>query len=354
MSELHGGDITGYRLKYGREPLDFSASLNPLGMPQAVKQVAKDAVEAACPYPDPHARELTTTLAEKLGAEAEHIIWGNGSADLIYRYVQAMKPRRALLPAPSFAEYERALRVVNCDVKRHALQAENSFDLDESILPKITRDVDVLFLCQPNNPTGRLIAPALLDEILRTCKATGTRLFLDECFVSFVAEAKRVSKLSRLAGYPGLFILGSFTKLYGMAGLRLGYGLCSDVPVLERMVLCGQPWAVSTVVQAAGVAALAQDDYVRESLALIETEKAWLSAELSKLGIAAIGGAANYLFFAAPDEALCEKLARQGILIRNCANFRGLQPCYYRIAVRTRKENAQLIAAIHDILNREG
>lgn len=353
MNDLHGGDIAGYRLQYGREPLDFSASLNPLGMPPAVKQAAMEAVGDACPYPDPCARELTAALAAKLDMEAEYIILGNGSADLIYRYAQVLKPRRALLPVPSFAEYERALQAAGCGIQYHVLRPENAFDLDDSILPAITQEVDMLFLCQPNNPTGRLIASGLLDKILEKCRLAGTRLFLDECFVPFVAKAAQVSRVSRLNQYPGLFILGSFTKLYGMAGLRLGYGLCSDESLLEQMALGGQPWAVSNIAQTAGVAALSQNDYVQESLALIGAEKQWLCVELSRLGIEVIGSAANYLFFASHNRTLHEKLAQKGILIRNCANFRGLVPGYYRIAVRQRGENRLLIDAMSSSLIQE-
>ncbi|MDL2293126.1 aminotransferase class I/II-fold pyridoxal phosphate-dependent enzyme [Ruminococcaceae bacterium OttesenSCG-928-D13] len=350
MNELHGGDITGYRLRYGREPLDFSASLNPLGMPEGVKQAAVSAVADAAPYPDPHARALTAALAAKLAVKPEHIILGNGSADLIYRWARAAKPQRALLTAPAFAEYERALRAAGCAVSFHSLNKEQSFDLDESVLAEITPGVDALFLCQPNNPTGRLIAPELLNSILDACRRAGTRLFLDECFVPFVAGAKTVSRTPRLAEYPELFILGSFTKLYAMAGLRLGFGLSADTALLGEIALAGQPWGVSTVAQVAGVAALAEDDYLCRSLVVIETEKAWLTQALAGLGICVIGGAANYLFFASKHPALGDALARAGIMIRECAGFRGLETGHYRIAVRTRAENAQLIEAMREIL----
>lgn len=346
MKEIHGGDITGYRLQYGVEPLDFSASLNACGMPLAVRQAALAAVADSYAYPDPQTRELCTALARKLMVPTDHLMLGNGAADLIYRYVYAIRPKRALLPVPSFAIYERALSAARSDIAYYALQPENHFDLDAGILEAITTEVDVLFLCQPNNPTGRLVAPDLLAKILAKCCDTGTRLFLDECFLSFVQGTKDIGTTARCANHPNLFVLGSFTKLYGMAGLRLGWGVCSDETLRDAMLQNGQPWAVSTVAQAAGLAALTQDAWVQESLATIREAKRHLVAGLRALGFSVLGGAANYLFFKADDVQLKQKLAEQGILIRDCCNFRGLTAGHYRVAVRSNEENNRLLQAL--------
>lgn len=351
MNSTHGGDITGYALRYGRKPIDFSASLNPLGMPAAVKAAAIDAMEDACHYPDPYGRALTAALGEKLKINPKHLILGNGAADLIHRYVQALRPRKALLPVPSFAEYGRALGAVGCEVFYHFLTDEGQYGLDEGIVEEITEEIDLIFLCQPGNPTGQLIPAALLEKILERSRRTGTQVFLDECFLSFVDGGHALSMGAKLEQYPNLFILGSFTKLYAMAGLRLGYGLCADTAQLDRLALNGQPWGVSTVAQAAGLAALGQEDYVKESIDLIRAQREWLKDKLCTLGARVLGGAANYLFFFLPDGGMKDKLARLGYLIRDCANFPGLGPGYYRIAVRTAEENRGLIEAMGQALN---
>lgn len=350
MKNLHGGDILSFEQQYGEKPLDFSASLNPLGMPEGVKNAVLGAVSGAYAYPDPYSRLLSARLAEALGISPSQLIFGNGSAELMYLFASALRPKRALLPVPSFSEYECALNSAESDIVYHKLNAENGFRLDISILDKI-EGCDALFLCQPNNPTGQLIDSDLLDAILQKCAHCGTKLFLDECFLEFIPDGKAISKISQIERFKNLFILGSFTKLYGMAGLRLGYGICADKAFLERMESCRQPWSVSALAQAAGIAALEETDFVNSTLELIETEKTFLSHELKALGIKAVFGEANYLFFYTQNAKLKEQLSSRGILIRDCSSFRGLSEGCYRIAIRTRSENERLIGAIRETNN---
>ncbi|MCD8350809.1 MAG: threonine-phosphate decarboxylase CobD [Planctomycetaceae bacterium] len=349
MSWNHGGDVAGYRQRYGVEPLDFSASLNPLGMPDSVRAAARRAVDAAVPYPDPFCRELADALASHLGVEPDRVFFGNGAAEVIFRLVQARRPRTALLTAPSFAEYEGALKSVGCEPAFHVLDRERDFLVDDAILAHIHSGVDMVFLCQPNNPTGQLIAPDLMLNIIDQCRRTGTMLVVDECFLPFVEDGQARSVTPLLVNNPGLVVLGSFTKLYAMAGLRLGFALCGDAATVEALRRVGPPWSVSTVAQAAGRAALTEDEYVRRSLALIRDEKRFLRHELERLGLRVIGGEANYLFFFSRREDVVESLLPLGIMVRGCANFRGVGPGYYRVAVRLHEENTRLIEALRSL-----
>lgn len=351
MELIHGGDVAGYEMRYGRPPLDFSASLNPLGTPPAVAEAARKAVADAAPYPDPLCRRLSAALADSLGVDAQTVFCGNGAADVIYRFVLARRPRTALIPAPSFAEYEQALRCVECATVFHPLSRADGFRLDESVLEKITDDIDVVFLCQPNNPTGQPVEPEFLAAILQRCEATGTILFLDECFCCFVDEPERHSLMHRIGDSRNLFILGSFTKLYAMAGLRLGYGVCGDAGLMARLYAMGQPWTVSNVAQAAGLAALGETEYVNGSLRLLRREKERFASILTALGLEIIGSGANYLFFHSDIPDLFPRLADAGILIRDCSNFRGLGPGYFRVAVRKREDNDCLVAALRTLMD---
>ncbi len=350
MELLHGGDLTTFRNKYGREPLDFSASLNPFGMPETVRAALHQAVEAATPYPDPLCRELAAALARRLEVAEKRIFIGNGAADIIFRLVSALKPKSALIPAPSFAEYERALATADCTLRRHLLLEQDGFRLRENILPEITPGLDLLFLCQPNNPTGSLIDPGLLRRILARTRECGAYLVVDECFLDFTDQPRAYSLVDTVSQTPGLLILGSFTKLYGIAGVRLGYTICGDPAITERLHQAGQPWAVSTFAQAAGLAALAAEDYVRDSLAFLRAERRWLKESLRSLPLNIFGSEANYLFFYTERHRLGEELAEQGILIRDCRNFPGLGPGFYRVAVKTRPDNLRLLQALHRLL----
>lgn len=308
-----------------------------------------EAAETADRYPDPLCRKLCQALSRHEGVPAEWILCGNGAADLIFRCVLALRPRRALMAVPTFAEYGAALHLAGCQVEEFPLEEAEDFRLREEFLDRITPQTDIVFLCHPNNPTGVLIPRPLLLQILERCRETGTRLVLDECFCDFLDDPEAASVTGHLGQYGNLLILKAFTKIYAMAGIRLGYGLCSDSELLERMRLAGQPWAVSTLAQAAGIAALREQDYVRRVRALISQERRRLLVQLRQLGVRVIPGEANYLLFRG-GAGLGEAMKQRGILLRDCGNYRGLTHGWYRTAVRTESENGALVNALREVL----
>ena len=349
MKLVHGGDTVGYREKYGRDALDFSANVSPLGTPEAVARAIGAAAYRADRYPDPLCRELCAALGEAEGVPKDWILCGNGAADLIFRLALAKRPRHALVLAPTFAEYEAALETVGCDVHRCALDEANDFAMTEDVLCAIQPPVEIVFLCQPNNPTGQAADRALMRRILAKCEAVGALLAVDECFLDFLPDGEALTMKPELAAHGGLFILKAFTKLYGMAGVRLGYGLCADAALLERMRCAGQPWAVSSLAQAAGLAALDEAAYVARVQALIAQQRPILRDSLRALGLRVLDGSANYLLFQAP-ETLGEALRQRGIVLRCCGNYPGLDSSWYRTAVRTAPENQQLLKVLQEVL----
>ena len=346
---VHGGDWAGYRAQFGRDALDFSANVSPLGLPEGVAKAITAALPTADRYPDPLCRELRAKLALHEGVPADHILCGNGAADLIFRLVWAKKPRRALVTAPTFAEYAAALETVGCTVERFILQAADDFAVPESFLSAIDGRVDLVFLCQPNNPTGQLTPPDLVARILQRCTACGALLVLDECFLDFLPDhAQLTAKL--LLGSGDLLILKAFTKLYGMAGVRLGYALSADTALLDAMQHTGQPWAVSSLAQAAGLAALDETVYVEQVRALIAAQRPLLASGLRALGLRVLDGRVNYLLFQGP-ETLGETLRQKGVVLRSCANYPGLDGSWYRTAVRTAAENEQLLQTLSEVFS---
>ncbi len=346
---VHGGDWAGFAAEYGAMPLDFSANVSPLGVPDGVRRAIEQAAAQADRYPDPLCRALRAAIAQKEAVPAEYILCGNGAADLIFRAVLARKPRKALVTAPSFAEYAAALETVDCEIIRYALKEERDFRLEADFLQAITPDVDMVFLCQPNNPTGLTSPRELLLRVAARCRDCGTLLVLDECFTDFLDAPEAHSLKGELERFPNLLILKAFTKLYAMAGVRLGYVLCADASQLEALAKAGQPWAVSSLAQAAGIAALGETDYVQRLRRLIGAERPWLTQELTALGLRVIPGEANYLLFACA-RPLTLLLRQRGILIRSCANYPGLDDRWYRVAVRSHEENQRLVAALREVL----
>ena len=235
----HGGDIYA-----GKVLLDFSANTNPFGTPQAVQEAIAEALPRLHRYPDPYCRKLVAAIAEHEAVPKNYILCGNGAADLIYAYARAVHPQKAAMPAPTFSEY--ALGLSDCEISYYFLQESKDFALDSGILDFLHLEKpEVLFLCDPNNPTGQLTDPALMEAILECCHDLGICLFLDECFLDLTKNG--VSRKNDLARYPELFLLKAFTKSYGMAGVRLGYGMSADTALLEAMSRSQQPWNISSL-----------------------------------------------------------------------------------------------------------
>ena len=340
----HGGDVY-----HNRVELDFSANVNPLGTPPEVVRAVAESAERLAAYPDPYCGRLRQKLAAVHGVEPGDIVCGNGAAELIFQFAAALRPKRALLPVPSFSEYDAALSSVGCTSEYFMLSRADGFAVTEALLPAITAETDVLVLCTPNNPTGRSIAPALLQAILARCRETGTWLLLDECFLDLTDRGAEKSLIPLLRAGDRCFILRAFTKLYGMAGVRLGYAVCKDSAFLGALCRTVQPWNVSAPAQAAGEAALSCRAFVAKTLSLIAEEKAYLLRELRALGIDVLPGDANFLMLSGVPGLYDRLLSEKGILIRSCANYRGLEEGDCRIAVRTHEENVRLIAALREV-----
>lgn len=344
---VHGGDI----YSPGRKVLDFSANINPLGMPQAVRDALCGCADACEHYPDPLCRELTGAIAQKEGCPPEWIQCGNGAADLIFRLVLSRRPKKALVLAPTFAEYEAALGVVNCQAEHFYLSPDEDFIPGEKLLAQLAKTKpEMVFLCNPNNPTGQLLAEGVLEQAAALCRELGSLLVVDECFLDFVEQGAQQSGFPLLADYP-VFLLKAFTKMYAMPGLRLGYGICGDTALLEQMAACGQPWSVSVPAQAAGLAALKLDGFEEQTRRCVAAAREELLTALRQRGLRVWDSRANYLLFYTDDTALGQKLEQKDILIRDCSNYVGLTAGYYRVAVRTPEQNRQLIQALDEIQN---
>ncbi len=336
---LHGGDIYGGGVK-----LDYSANTNPFGTPQGVLDAIAGSLHDLHRYPDPYCRELVKAISDFEEVPQEYILCGNGAAELIYSYCEVLKPKTAVELAPTFSEYALGLKQVGCKIQRYTLYQVNDFALTLEFLSwlKETKP-EAVFLCNPNNPTGKIIPMDLLKNILAVCEVNHSRLFMDECFLDLTSQGESMKEF--LKDHPCLFILKAFTKSYGMAGIRLGYCLCSEAQLLRKMSQTVQPWNISTIAQVAGVAALKEEAFLSKTQTLIETERPWMKRELERLNLYTCDSCANYLLFQGPV-TLHEKMKRKGIAIRNCDNYFGLGPGWYRVAVRQHEENKELIEAI--------
>lgn len=336
---IHGGNI--YKNKV---VADFSANLNFLGMPESVKRAAKEGILCSQSYPDPDTTLLRDKLACYHGIQPEQIICGNGAAELIFALVAEYKPKKALLLAPSFYEYTQALVYHKCLIEEYLLKEETMFCLQEDFLDRMKPDVDIIFLCNPNNPTGQLIDQKILEAIMKKCAQLNILCVIDECFLSFIRQTEDASCISKLADYP-ICILKAFTKIYAMPGIRLGYLISANESLLSGMKQGMQPWNVSVIAQIAGAAALDEKEYLEKTKIELKKEKDFLLDQLQLLGYKVYGSAANFIFFRG-EPSLYKEMLQEGMMIRDCSNFSGLESGFFRIAVRTKKENRMLIEAL--------
>lgn len=336
---IHGGDI--YR---NNVEMDFSVNINPLGIPEGVRAALQEAVLNCTCYPDPEAERLTEAISEMTGAPRQRILCGSGASELFVAIVHACKPARAVLPAPSFLGYEKAVQVEKAEVISYWMREAEGFCIREDILEVLTDRVDLLFLANPNNPVGRMTEPGLLLRILEHCKKQDILVVLDECFIE-LAGKETESWVNRIEDFPNLIVVRAFTKSFAIPGVRLGY-LASSDPVLLANIKNQLPeWNLSVFAQRAGAAAARERSYLEESVRLLEREREFLTQGLKDCGFRVYPSEVNFILFQARSD-LGTRLLEQKILIRDCSNFKGLGKGFFRVAVKTRTENEALLAAV--------
>ena len=349
MKREHGGDLLTAGATYRGDILDFSVNLNPLGAPEPVLCAAAEAVCRSAEYPDPSCRLLRQAIGEMHRVSPDCVLCGNGASELIFRLAYAVYPRKVLLTAPAFSEYEAAFGGLNRAIEIFPLSSCRNFDVTGDILSRIRPDVELVLLCNPNNPTGRLIEPELLTAVLYRCREADALLAVDECFLPLASEQEPLLPL--LNQYPNLILIRAFTKSYAIPGLRLGYCLCGNRSLLDRMEQCGPCWSVSGPAQAAGLACCSLPDWPTEGRKCLQKLRPRLQSGLEKLGLTVIPGEANFLLFQREgDVTLKERLLDRGILIRSCADYRGLGPDWYRTAVCGSSDNQKLLLALEECL----
>lgn len=343
---VHGGECSR-RIRY-----DFSVNVNPLGMPAKVKTAIKKSVKTASLYPDQKCLNLKNAIAVKKHVGQDNVVVGNGASDLITllaRWLQSQRKTRILLLAPSFGGYERALLGCNIKPKYYDLKKEDDFALTKDFLSYVTDDLDAIFLCNPNNPTSAIIEEELLGEIVELCTRKNITMVVDECFMDFVDKKKNAGVCKYVGAHKNIILINAFTKIYAMAGLRLGYAICSDSGVVKQMEFLQSEWNVSSLAQATGLVALTQESYIKKTICVIERERLFLEEKLSSLGMKLYPSAGNFILVETKENVF-EKLLDDGILVRDCSDFKNLGKGFVRIAIQTRRKNKMLLSALKKVL----
>jgi threonine-phosphate decarboxylase len=329
--------------------LDCSSSINPLGTPKkAIAAIKMNANSLAQNYPDPECRELKKSLSHYLGIAPEWISVGNGAVEVIYWFVQAVFVKgRVVIPAPTFCEYELASQKAGAEVTFVPLN--NNLELEADQVIEKARGADAVFLCNPNNPTG-ILATRQIMKIIENVDSS-TRILLDECFIELVDNPDANTMIGQISEFDNLVILRSLTKSFGLAGLRVGYGVCN--PTLTKKLSVNKiPWNVNGLAQVAGVAALLERRrYLSKARTLVKKERRFLHDNIDKLeSFRPLRSDSNYFLIHLQDRNSTQfrdrLLKKTGVLVRDCSTFTGMGTQYIRLAVKMHRENMLLLKAL--------
>jgi threonine-phosphate decarboxylase len=344
----HGGKVREATSILGKEPLDFSANINPLGSPP-LKDVVLRELEKIGHYPDNSYASFRQAAASFVGVDAESIVPGNGSSELIRLFAEAALDEGdlALIPSPTFSEYENQSLLAGGRTRR--------IKIGQSGLPLVgeadLREAKALFLCNPNNPTGRLLSREQVIDLADKCERSRIFLLVDEAFIELSDPEQSVARMAPEREF--LFVMRSLTKSFGVPGLRLGFGV-TNYDLGQIMNRARIPWSVGSMAAAAGTYLLSCEAHLERSRALIKEECAWLASALRGLGLEPQESSVNFLLVniepaGIASDRLAERIMAESILVRDCQSF-GLGKGYIRVAVRNRDENERLIAALERVL----
>jgi histidinol-phosphate aminotransferase len=319
----HGGE------QDGTEVIDFSVNLNPYGPPDFVPEVIKEAIEEIQLYPDTECSDLRERISQKFGCETDEVLVGAGVSELIQLVALAFMKNRALMPQHTYGEYAVAAKMMGAEIKRIEMP---ELRINPELIVDVMKPDDVVFLCNPNNPTGQYLVKNEVTQILEAAERVDALVVLDEAYVDFVRYAFPAYKFHT----RNMIILRSLTKSFAIPGVRVGYAIASEEN-LKAMTKIKVPWSVSVFAQKIGAAVISTegDDFLAETVEKIERSKEEIE---NTFGVHA--DANFYAFDVGNAREAKRELLGNGIMVRDCTSF-GL-PSHIRFSVRTDEENELL------------
>jgi len=358
----HGGDIWGFARKYNiplEEVLEFSGPINHFGpSPKAVESVRNNAKLIRF-YPDPNPVELREGIAEYVGCkeiDADNIILGNGSIELIYMITEIFPDKfKAIIPVPSFTEYEKAALRVGGETIYVQLPPDFSLE-NEKIKKAFTPDTKILSICNPHSPSGKLYGKNELLDLIEFCQKKDAIFSIDENYIEFTDKEQTASMVPYINKYENLFVIRSVTKFFGMPGIRFGYGIAAK-SLIEKLQTVRQPWSINGLAGQATIAAFKDTEFIKNTKQTIARERVQFAKLLSEIpGLHVFPSETNFLLVKITNKKMTstklkEEIAKEGMLIRDCCTFVGLDDTYFRVTVRSDKDNAILVEAIKQKLS---
>lgn len=358
---FHGSDLEKIEQLYGipKEKITgFGSNVNPLGLSPRLKEYLASRLDVLTSYPDPEYTGLRRAIAAYTGADASHVLCGNGSTELISACIRAISPKRALLVSPAYSEYERELRLVGCVPDYFTLSEERDFRLDTAALIRRLEEnpsIRMLLLCNPNNPTSGAVTVPELRTLLSFCLGSGISVMVDETYAEFAPDVDAVSAIPLVKEFPCLIVLRGISKFWAAPGLRLGYAVTSGEALREEILSRKDPWTVSSLADLAGQFLFQDTVYIEETRSLISSERQRIRHALSGLAVKTYPCFANFILCRSLKKGvnasvLFEAAIRQGMMIRNCSDFPGLDENFFRFCFLLPEQNDRLLSCLAELL----
>lgn len=347
----HGGNIVETARRLGcriDDLVDMSSNLTPFDVAPGLLDHLRAHIHECCYLPETASETLIDIFAARFNLAFDQILAGNGTTEFIHALPAAVDIVRAIVVTPTYSDYQLACERAGVAVSFFSLRPDEDFILDLDRLGRELVGDELVFICNPNNPTGVVTSSQSLRDFAALHPLS---LFLvDESYLPFVREGS----LLHLDLPENIYVIRSFSKIYGMAGLRLGF-IASSKKMMSRLAKRTKPWGVNRLAQVAGEYVLSHsDDYVEKVVSFLEEERPFFAAALSPLpGVSVVHGAANFILSRLTGnlttETLTENMLARRIMIRNCANFTGLDDSYFRISLKTRVLNIRCLQALREI-----
>ena len=356
----HGGDLDAIQNKYHipkNEIVDFSGNINPLGFPDSVKQRLAKNLDIICVYPDKNYAALRKAISNYTGAEAEHIVVGNGSTELISTFIKIAQAKQTLIVAPAYSEYEREVTLCGSEYRYFALEEKEQFCLNVSkLIAALTSDIGLLVLCNPNNPTGTIVTKIQLEQILQHCKQNNISVMIDETYMEFCDNLEECCAIPLAKKFDNLFVIRGVSKFFAAPGMRLGYGISSNNMFLETLKKNQDPWSVNSVAAFAGELLFSDKEFIKKTKTLISTERKRCIEQLKQFqNMKVYHSSSNFILMKLKTNAInshqiFEKLIQKKLLVRDASSFAFLDDTFLRFCIRMPEHNTALLEQLRELI----
>lgn len=359
INGFHGSDLEKIEQIYGiskAEIVSFSANVNPLGVSPKLKQALAEKIDAITTYPDREYTKLRTCISKYIDADSESIVVGNGSTELISIFIQIKQPKKALIIGPTYSEYEREVALGGGNSLYYPLKESDDFQLYmDDLMNQLNETIDLLIICNPNNPTSSAVVRKDMQTILDACKQYNIFVMVDETYVEFADNWEEITSIPLTSYYNNIIILRGVSKFFAAPGLRLGYAVTGNQDLLKTINQRKNPWTINSLAEAAGELMFSDMDYIKQTRQLISSERKLLFQRLSKNPHYKVyPPSGNFILLKILDEALTsedlfEKAIKKGFMIRDCSSFPLLNNKYIRFCIMMPEDNQKLLSILENI-----